>query len=126
MGISLCLMASPLSCGLVVRHRRRLTACCQAACCQSWLDLWARGPPRPKATQEVLSANTLIGGCANAQRGVRPVAVVVLGQRDHGRRRTPPQHPSGLSGAIDCGEEVMEGPVGACGVAGGVEVREQA
>ena len=30
------------------------------------------------------------------------------------------------SGAIDCGEEVVEGPVGACGVAGGVEVHEQA
>ena len=26
----------------------------------------------------------------------------------------------------DCGEEVVEGPVGACGVAGGVEVLEQA
>src|SRR5437870_1454903 len=38
----------------------------------------------------------------------------------------PATRPFGLSGAADRGEEVGEGPVRACGVAGCVEVHEEA
>src|SRR5665213_870819 len=38
----------------------------------------------------------------------------------------PATDPSGLSGAVDRGEEVGEGPVRACGVAGCVKVHEEA